>query len=105
MAQRLFNTCFNSYNSNCIDIGMNFGTKLVFRYLFCWLEIQILPIFPKLTVKIQIIAEHTQSRRVGTAANYKVLHNHISAQLLLSKHRHSKSLQALKANQLHHKDT
>ena len=60
LAQRLFNTCFNSYNSNCIDIGMNFGTKLVFRYLFCRLEIQILPIFPKLTVKIQIIAEHTQ---------------------------------------------
>ena len=27
---------------------------------------------------------------MGTAANYKVLHNHISAQLLLSKHRHSK---------------
>ena len=80
---------------------MNFGTKLVFR-----LEIQIIihPIFPKLTVKIQIIAEHTESWRVGTAANYKVLHNHIPAQLLLSKHRHSESLQALKANQLHHKD-
>ena len=60
--------------------------------------------FPKLTVKNQIIAEHTQLRRVGTAANYKVLRNHISVQLLLSKHRHSKSLQALKANQLHHKD-
>ena len=72
--------------------------------MFCQLEIQILPIFPKLTVKIQIIAEHTQSQRVGTAANYKVLRNHISAQLLLSKHRHSKSLQVLKANQLHHKD-
>ena len=101
-----FITCFNSYNSNCIDIGTNFSTKLVFRYLFCRLEIQIIvhPIFPELTVKIRIIAEHTQSRRVGTAANYKVLHNHISAQLLLSKHRHSKSLQALKANQLHHKD-
>ena len=27
---------------------------------------------------------------MGAAANYKVLHNHISAQLLLSKHRHSK---------------
>ena len=27
---------------------------------------------------------------MGTAANYKVLHNHISAQLLLSKHRHGK---------------
>ena len=48
-----FITCFNSYNSNCIDIGMNFGTKLVFRYLFCRLEIQIIvhPIFPELTVK------------------------------------------------------
>ena len=55
-------------------------------------------------LKIQIIAEHTQSRRVGTAVNYTVLRNHISAQLLLSKHRHSKSLQALRANQLHHKD-
>ena len=84
---------------------MNFGTKLVFHYLFCWLEIQIIVrLISKLTVKIQIIAEHTPPRRVGTAANYKVLHNHISAQLLLSKHRHSKSLQALRANQLHHKD-
>ena len=84
---------------------MNFGTKLVFRYLFCRLEIQIIVrLFSKLTVKSQIIAEHTQLQRVGTAANYTVLHNHISAQLLLSKHRHSKSLQALRANQLHHKD-
>ena len=58
---------------------------------------------PNSQLKIQIIAEHTQPRRVGTAANYKVLHNHISAQLLLSKHRHSKSLQVLRANQLHHK--
>ena len=31
-----FIACFNSYNSNCIDIETNFGTKLVFR-----LEIQI----------------------------------------------------------------
>ena len=40
-----FITCFNSYNSNCIDIGTNFGTKLVFR-----LKIQIIihPIFPKI---------------------------------------------------------
>ena len=45
---------------------------------------------PNSQLKIQIIAEYTQSRRVGTAANYKVLHNHISAQLLLSKHRQSK---------------
>ena len=30
-----FIACFNSYNSNCIDIEMNFGTKLVFH-----LEIQ-----------------------------------------------------------------
>ena len=59
---------------------------------------------PNRQLKIQIIAEHTQPRCVGTAANYKVLHNHISAPLLLSKHRHSKSLQALRANQLHHKD-
>ena len=96
-----FIACFNSYNSNCIDIGTNFGMKLAFR-----LKIQIIThtIFPKLTVKIQIIAEHTQSWRVGTAANYKVLHNHISAQLPLSKHRHSESLQVLKTNQLHHKD-
>ena len=27
--------------SNCIYIRMNFGTKLVFHYLFCQLEIQI----------------------------------------------------------------
>ena len=45
---------------------------------------------PSSQLKIQIIAEYTQQQRVGTAANYKVLHNHISAQLLLSKHRHSK---------------
>ena len=45
---------------------------------------------PNSQLKIQIIAEHTQPQRVDTAANYKVLHNHISAQLLLSKHRHSK---------------
>ena len=59
---------------------------------------------PNRQLKFKIIAEHTQPRRVGTAANEKVLHNHISAQLLLSKHRHSKSLQALRTNQLHHKD-
>ena len=34
---------------------------------------------------------------MGTAANYKVLHNHISAQLLLSKHRHSKKPTATKS--------
>ena len=45
---------------------------------------------PNSQLKIQIIAEYTQLRCVGTAANYKVLHNHITAQLLLSKHRHSK---------------
>ena len=45
---------------------------------------------PNSQLQIQIIAEYTQPRRVGTAANYKILHNHISAQLLLSKHRHSK---------------
>ena len=53
---------------------MDFGTKLVFRYLFCQLEIQI------------------------------VLHNHISAQLLLSKHRHSKKPTGAKSQELHHKD-
>ena len=34
---------------------------------------------------------------MGTAANYKVLHNHISAQLLLSKHRHSKKPTGIKS--------
>ena len=33
---------FYQLNSNCIDIRTNFGTKLVFRYLFCRLEIQII---------------------------------------------------------------
>ena len=28
-------------NSNCIYIRTNFGTKVVFHYLFCQLEIQI----------------------------------------------------------------
>ena len=28
-------------NPNCIDIRTNFGTKLVFHYLFCQLGIQI----------------------------------------------------------------
>ena len=69
---------------------MNFGTKLVFHYLFSQL-------------KIQIIAEHTQPRCVGTAANYKVLHNHISAQLLLSKQRHSKKPTGTISQGLHHK--
>ena len=82
---------------------MNFGTKVAFRYLFCQLEIQIVYIYknefqhkgcflllilsvrnsncntshiPNSHLKIQIIAEHTQPRCVGTAANYKVLHNH-----------------------------
>ena len=48
-------------------------------------------------LKIQIIAEDTQLQRVGTAANYKVLHNHMSAQLLLNKHGHSKKPTVLKA--------
>ena len=83
---------FYQLNPNCIDIRMNFSTKLVFHYLFCQSEIQIVVclIFPNSQLKIQIIAEYTQLRCVGTAANYKVLHYHISAQLLLSKHRHSK---------------
>ena len=58
---------------------------------------------PNSQLKIQIIAEHTQPRCVGTAADYKVLHNHISAQLLLSKHRHSKKPTGTKSQELHHK--
>ena len=58
---------------------------------------------PNSQLKIQIIAEHTQPRCVGTAADYKVLHNHISAQLLLSKHRHSKKPTGTKNQELHHK--
>ena len=34
-------------------------------------------------LKIQIIAKHTQPRRVGTAANYKVLHNHYISSTVL----------------------
>ena len=30
---------------------------------------------PNSQLEIQIIAEYTQPQRVGTAANYKVLHN------------------------------
>ena len=37
-----FHYLFHQLNSNCIDIRMNFGTKLVFHYLFCRLEIQII---------------------------------------------------------------
>ena len=37
---------------------------------------------------------------MGTAANNKVLHNHISAQLLLSKHRHSKKPTGAKSQQV-----
>ena len=37
-----FHYLFYQLNSNCIDIRMNFGTRLVFRYLFCPLEIQII---------------------------------------------------------------
>ena len=40
-----------------------FWHKACFLYLLCRLEIQII-----VSVKIQIIAEHTQPRRVGTAA-------------------------------------
>ena len=58
---------------------------------------------PDSQLKIQIIAEHTQLQRVGTAANCKVLHNYISAQLLLSKHRHSKKPTGAKSQELHHK--
>ena len=55
---------------------------------------------PNSQLEIQIIAEYTQPRHVGTAANYKVLHNHISAQLLLSKHRHSKKPTGTKSQQV-----
>ena len=89
---------------------MNFDTKVVFHYLFCQLKIQIVCIYknefrhkacfsllvlsvrnsncnmshiPNSQLKIQIIAEHTQPRCVGTAANYRVLHNqHISSTAL-----------------------
>ena len=40
-----------------------FQHEACFSYLLCWLGIQII-----VSVKIQIIAEHTQPRRVGTAA-------------------------------------
>ena len=94
---------------------MNFGINVVFHYLFYQLNsnriyknkfrhkacfsLLVLSVrnsncdtshIPNSQLKIQIIAEYTQPRHVGTAANYKVLHNHILAQLLLSKHRHSK---------------
>ena len=82
--------CFSvlvlSVKSKLYRYKNEFWHKACFRYLFCQLEIQI----PIRQLKIQIIAEYTQPQSVGTAANYKVLHNHISAQLLLSKHRHSK---------------
>ena len=38
---------------------------------------------------------------MGTAADYKVLHNHISAQLLLSKHRHSKKPTGAKSQEFY----
>ena len=107
---------------------MNFGTNVVFHYLFYQLNSNCIyknefwhkACFSLLVLsvrnsnfdtshilnsqfKIQIIAEHTQPRRVHTDANYKVLHNHISAQLLLSKHRHSKKPRGIKSQELHHK--
>ena len=71
---------------------MNFGTKLVFSLLVLSVRNSNCDTshIPNSQLKIQIIAEYTQPWHVGTAANYKVLHSHISAQLLLSKHRHSK---------------
>ena len=56
---------------------MNFGTTLVFRYLFCQLKNSNCNTYhiPNSQLEIQIIAEYTQPRCVGTAANYKVLHN------------------------------
>ena len=38
---------------------------------------------PNSQLEIQIIAEYTQPRRVGTAANYKVLHNQYSSSTAL----------------------
>ena len=37
---------------------------------------------PNSQLKIQIIAEHTQPQRVGTAANYKVLHKDVLERIL-----------------------
>ena len=37
---------------------------------------------PNSQLEIQIIAEHTQPRRVGTAASYRILHNYISSTAL-----------------------
>ena len=80
---------------------MNFGTKVVFGYLFCQLKFKLYKYknefqhkacfsllvlsvrnsncntshIPNSQLKIQIIAEYTQLQHVGTAANYKVLHN------------------------------
>ena len=80
---------------------MNFGTKVIFRYLFYQLKFKlyiyknefwhkacfsllVLSVrnsncntshIPNSQLKIQIIAEYTQPQCVGTAANYKVLHN------------------------------
>ena len=107
---------------------MNFSTNVVFHYLFYQLnsnhiyknEFQHKACFsllvllvrnsncdtshiPNGQLKIQIIAEHTQPQCVGTAANYKVLQNHMSAQLLLNKHRRSKKPTGAKSHELHHK--
>ena len=56
---------------------MNFGTTLIFRYLFCHLKNSNYNTYniPNSQLETQIIGEYTQLRRVGTAANYKVLHN------------------------------
>ena len=107
---------------------MNFSTNVVFHYLFyqlnsnhiyknefwhkaCFLLLVLsarnsncdMSHIPNSQLKMQIIAAHTQLRHVGTAADYKILHNHISAQLLLSKHRHSKKPTGTKSQELHHK--
>ena len=37
----VFHYLFYQLNPNCIDVRTNFGTKLVFRYLFYQSEIQI----------------------------------------------------------------
>ena len=49
-------------NSNCIYIRTNFGTTLVFHYLFCQLKNSNCNKYhiPNSQLEIQIIAEYTQ---------------------------------------------
>ena len=57
-----FSLLFYQLNINCIDVRTNFGTKLVFRYLFCQSENSNCSTshVPNSQLKIQIIAEYTQ---------------------------------------------